>query len=154
MTDIVSPERRSLMMSGIGPKNTKPEMIVRKGLHSQGFRYRLHVKNLPGKPDLVLARYHAVIFVNGCFWHGHDCPLFKWPSTREEFWRNKINRNREKDIESRAALFAAGWRVGVVWECAVKGTTRLPVDKVIGQLSDWMRSTATFKEIRGTDHDT
>ncbi|NEX12286.1 MAG: very short patch repair endonuclease [Prosthecochloris sp.] len=154
MTDIVSPEKRSLMMSGIGPKDTKPEMIVRKGLHSRGFRYRLHVKNLPGTPDLVLLRYHAVIFVNGCFWHGHGCPLFKWPSTREEFWRNKINRNREKDIDSRAALLAAEWRVGVVWECAVKGTTRLPVDKVIEQLSDWLRSTATFKEIRGTDHDT
>jgi len=143
MTDIVSPEKRSLMMSGIGPKNTRPEMIVRKGLHSKGFRYRLHVKELPGKPDIVLPKYHAVIFVNGCFWHGHDCRLFKWPSTRQEFC-----------IESRAALFAAGWRVGVVWECAVKGTTRLPVDKVIGQLSDWLRSTATFKEIRGTDHDT
>jgi DNA mismatch endonuclease (patch repair protein) len=154
MADIVSPEKRSLMMSGIGPKNTRPEMIVRKGLHSKGFRYRLHVKSLPGKPDVVLPKYHAVIFVNGCFWHGHDCHLFKWPSTREEFWRDKINRNHQIDVQARAALFAAEWRVGVVWECAVKGTTRLPVDELIGQLYDWLRSTSTFKEIRGTEHDT
>ena len=154
MTDIVSPEKRSLMMSGIGPKNTKPEMIVRRGLHSNGFRYRLHVKELPGTPDIVLPKYHAVIFVNGCFWHGHDCRLFKWPSTHQEFWRDKINRNRQKDIESRAALFATGWRIGVVWECAVKSTTRLPVDKLIGQLCNWLRGTASFKAIRGTEHDT
>ncbi|NTW53409.1 MAG: DNA mismatch endonuclease Vsr [Chlorobaculum sp.] len=154
MADIVTPEKRSLMMSGIGPKNTRPEMIVRKGLHSAGFRYRLHVANLQGKPDLVLPKYHAVIFVHGCFWHGHDCRLFKWPSTRVEFWSDKINRNRQKDVESRAALFAAGWRIGIVWECAVKGKTRLPHDELTRQISEWLHGTSIFREIQGTEHDT
>ncbi len=154
MADIVSPEKRSQMMSGIGPKNTKPEMVIRKGLHSQGFRYKLHVSNLPGKPDLVFPKYHAVIFVHGCFWHGHDCNLFKWPSTREEFWRIKINRNRQKDVESRAALFSAGWRVGIIWECALKGKARLQADDLIKKISEWLISSSIFQEIQGTEHDT
>lgn len=141
-------------MSGIGPKNTKPEMVIRKGLHSQGFRYKLHVSNLPGKPDLVFPKYHAVIFVHGCFWHGHDCNLFKWPSTREEFWRIKINRNRQKDVESRAALFSAGWRVGIIWECALKGKARLQADDLIKKISEWLISSSIFQEIQGTEHDT
>jgi DNA mismatch endonuclease, patch repair protein len=147
MADIVSPEKRSLMMSGIGSKDTRPEMIVRKGLHSQGFRYKLHVSNLPGKPDLVFPRHHAVIFVHGCFWHGHDCRLFKWPSTHEEFWRDKIKRNRQKDVEARAALFAAGWRVGIVWECSLRGAKR-DIDGLVQSLSDWLRSIELFKECR------
>lgn len=134
-------------MSGIGSKDTRPEMIVRKGLHSQGFRYKLHVSNLPGKPDLVFPRHHAVIFVHGCFWHGHDCRLFKWPSTHEEFWRDKINRNRQKDVEARAALFAAGWRVGIVWECSLRGAKR-DIDGLVQSLSDWLRSIELFKECR------
>lgn len=134
-------------MSGIGPKNTRPEMIVRRGLHAKGFRYRLHVKELPGKPDIVLPKYHAVIFVNGCFWHGHDCRLFKWPSTRQEFWRNKINRNRQKDIESRAELFAVGWRIGVVWECALKGANK-DIESLVQSITDWLRSIESFKEYR------
>jgi DNA mismatch endonuclease (patch repair protein) len=142
------------MMSGIGPKNTKPEMVVRKGLYSQGFRYKLHVSNLPGKPDLVFPRYHAVIFVHGCFWHGHDCNLFKWPSTREEFWRIKINRNRQKDVESRAALFSTGWRIGIIWECALKGKARLQADDLIKKISEWLISSSIFQEIQGTEHDT
>jgi len=134
-------------MSGIGSKDTRPEMIVRKGLHSQGFRYKLHVSNLPGKPDLVFPRHHAVIFVHGCFWHGHDCRLFKWPSTHEEFWRDKIKRNRQKDVEARAALFAAGWRVGIVWECSLRGAKR-DIDGLVQSLSDWLRSIELFKECR------
>ena len=154
MADIVSPEKRSLMMSSIGPKNTRPEMMVRKGLHSQGFRYKLHVSNMPGKPDMVFPRYHAVIFVHGCFWHGHDCNLFKWPSTREEFWRIKINRNRQKDVESRAALFSAGWRVGIIWECAIKGKARLQADELIKKIGDWLLSGSIFQEIQGAENDT
>ena len=93
MVDVVTPEKRSAMMSGIKGKNTKPEFIVRKALFKRGFRYTLHNKNLPGKPDLVFARYKAVVFVNGCFWHGHNCHLFKWPKSNPEFWKEKITNN-------------------------------------------------------------
>ena len=97
MADIVDKKTRSKMMAGIKGKNTKPEMLIRKALFAKGLRYRLHDKNLPGKPDLVFPKYKAVIFVQGCFWHGHDCHLFKWPTSNKEYWRNKINRNREVD---------------------------------------------------------
>ena len=110
MADVVSAEVRSRMMAGIRGKNTKPEMIIRRGLHARGFRYLLHDKRLPGKPDLVLPKHRAVIFVNGCFWHGHDCPLFKWPKTRKGFWRTKIARNRENDESAVIALRRSGWR--------------------------------------------
>ena len=93
MADVVDRKTRSRMMSGIRGKNTRPELLIRKGLHARGFRFRLHDKRLPGKPDLVLPKYSAVIFVHGCFWHGHDCHLFKWPQSRREFWRKKITRN-------------------------------------------------------------
>ena len=119
------------MMAGIGPANTKPEMIIRRGLHALGYRYRIHVKSLPGKPDLVFPRRRAVIFVNGCFWHGHDCALFRWPSTRAGFWRAKISGNIVRDERKRAELFAAGWRVLDVWECTLKGKARLPLDDVL-----------------------
>lgn len=154
MADIVSPEKRSRMMAGIGPKNTKPELIIRKGLHSKGFRYKLHVSKLPGKPDLVFPKFRAAVFVHGCFWHGHGCRLFKWPSTRQEFWHTKINRNRQKDIKTRAALFSAGWRIGIIWECAVKGKTRLPLDELTRQIGEWLQGTSIYTEIRGIEHDT
>ena len=93
-------------------------MIIRRGLHARGFRYRLHERRLPGRPDLILPKYHAVIFVNGCFWHGHECALFKWPKTREEFWREKIGSNIARDKASSEALNGAGWRIAVVWERA------------------------------------
>jgi DNA mismatch endonuclease (patch repair protein) len=108
MADVVTPDVRSRMMSGIRSTGTRPEMILRRGLHRAGFRYRLHVRNLPGKPDLVFPRYNAVIFAHGCFWHGHDCHLFKWPSTRRDFWQAKIARNRVVDARSEAALTAQG----------------------------------------------
>ena len=117
-------------MAGIRAKDTKPELFIRKALHAKGFRYRLHDRRLPGKPDMSFPKYRAVILVNGCFWHGHDCHLFKWPSTRQEFWRRKITRNRQKDEETRQALKAGGWRV--VYdsrECALKGKTRLDPDE-------------------------
>lgn len=120
MVDVVSPEVRSRMMSGIRGKDTKPEMIVRKGLHSMGFRYRLHDKKLPGKPDLVLPKYNAVVFVHGCFWHHHDCRFFKWPKTRPEFWREKIERNVERDLSVVKRLRTIGFRTFIVWECALR----------------------------------
>lgn len=108
------------MMAGIRGKNTAPEIAIRKDLHRRGFRYRLHAKDLPGKPDIVLPRHRAVVFVHGCFWHGHDCPLFKFPSTRPEFWKAKIGRNQENDAKAKSALLAEGWRVATVWECAIR----------------------------------
>ncbi len=108
------------MMAGIKGKDTAPEIAIRKDLHRRGFRYRLHAKDLPGKPDIVLPRHRAVVFVHGCFWHGHDCPLFKLPSTRPEFWKAKIGRNRENDAKAKSALLAAGWRVATIWECAIR----------------------------------
>ncbi|MBB5734281.1 DNA mismatch endonuclease (patch repair protein) [Altererythrobacter atlanticus] len=149
MADIVPAEVRSRMMAGIRSTNTRPELLLRKGLHAQGFRFRLHDRSLPGKPDIVLPRYHAVIFAHGCFWHGHDCHLFKWPATRPEFWRTKIGRNREVDQRTDAALADAGWRQAIVWECALKGRTRLPLEEVISACADWLRSDRQRIEIRG-----
>ena len=121
MADVFTPEKRSEVMSKIRSKNTRPEETVRKWLFNNGFRYRKNVAALPGKPDVVLPKYRAVIFVHGCFWHGHEgCKYFVVPKTRTEWWLAKIGRNREKDEESRAVLEAAGWRVFVVWECELR----------------------------------
>lgn len=149
MVDIVPAEVRSRMMSGIRGTNTKPELQLRKGLHALGFRFRLHDRSLPGKPDIVLPRYKAVIFAHGCFWHGHDCHLFKWPSTRPEFWQAKIARNRAVDERTEAALTEAGWRQAIVWECALKGKTRLPLEEVILSCAEWLKSDRPRLEIRG-----
>lgn len=149
MVDIVSPEKRSRMMSGIRGKDTRPELIIRKGLHARGFRFRLHDSRLPGKPDLVFPRYKAVILVHGCFWHGHDCHLFKWPSSRKDFWRKKITRNREKDSEVMAELENLGWRILVVWECALKGKEKWPVDRVMDKAADWLSDGIGNSQIRG-----
>lgn len=137
------------MMSGIRGKNTKPELLIRKALHARGFRYRLHCKDLPGNPDLCLPKYRAVIFVHGCFWHGHGCHLFKWPKTRPEFWRQKIERNRAVDEAALLALLEAGWRVATVWECALKGRLRLPADRVLAELERWLLLSGPVGEIRG-----
>ncbi len=126
------------MMAGIRGKDTKPEMILRRGLHARGFRYRLHDKRLPGAPDLVFPARNAVIFVNGCFWHGHECHLFRLPSTRQEFWREKIERNRARDAAAEAALLADGWRVLTIWECALKGRDKLPRQEVLDRTGDWI----------------
>jgi DNA mismatch endonuclease, patch repair protein len=149
MADVVPPEVRSRIMAGICGKNTKPEMVLRRGLHAVGFRYRLHVKNLPSKPDMVFSGRRAVLFANGCFWHGHDCHLFKWPSTRPDWWRAKIAKNQANDSRAVEALLAAGWRVGVVWECALKGRSRRPVESVIESCADWLRSDTPNFELRG-----
>ena len=149
MTDIVTPEKRSEMMSGIKGKNTKPELKVRKALHAKGFRFRLHLKNLPGKPDIVLPKYKAVIFVHGCFWHLHDCHLFKWPSTRPEFWRDKIRGNKIKDGDNLSILKYRGWRILTIWECALKGKERLNFDDLVEQIVNWIKEGPALKEIRG-----
>ncbi|WP_439636117.1 very short patch repair endonuclease [Oceanicaulis sp.] len=152
MADIVSKAKRSRMMSGIRGKDTKPELIVRQGLHARGYRFRLHRKDLPGKPDIVLPKYRAVIFVNGCFWHGHDCHLFKWPKTREEFWREKIDLNRKRDATSISDLLSRNWRVLVVWECALKGRLKQEPDAFWNLTSQWLDNGTPFLEIRSPEH--
>lgn len=148
MADVVDSATRSRMMSGIRGRNTKPEILIRSLLHRHGFRFRLHASDLPGKPDIVLPRYHAVIFVHGCFWHGHDCPLFKWPGTRPDFWRDKIGRNQANDQKVREALLASGWRVGIVWECAIRGASK-NIEAVAQSLADWLRGSTPFIEEPG-----
>jgi DNA mismatch endonuclease (patch repair protein) len=151
MADAVPPAIRSRMMAGIRNKDTKPEMILRRGLHALGFRYRLHVSNLPGKPDLVFPGYGAVLFAHGCFWHGHDCRLFVWPKTRAKWWKDKIERNKAVDARTRESLAELGWRVGIVWECAIKGRARRPIDTVIEDCASWLRSDTPSFEARGFD---
>jgi len=114
------------MMSGIRSKNTKPELLVRYGLHALGLRYRIHYHKLYGKPDLVFPRYKTVVFVHGCFWHGHNCHLFKLPSTNTSFWETKIAKNQRNDKKNIDLLLAAGWKVIVVWECVLKRSKMIP----------------------------
>lgn len=124
--DVISPEKRSEIMSRIGSKNTKPEIIVRKVLHGLGYRFRLHRKDLPGKPDIVLPKHNAAIFVHGCFWHGHTCKKGQnRPATNKEFWHAKLNRNIERDRENVLQLKKMGWKVLTIWECEAKNTSRL-----------------------------
>lgn len=135
------------MMAGIGPANTRPEMLLRRGLHALGWRYRLHDRRLPGRPDLVFPSRRAVIFVNGCFWHGHDCHLFKWPKSREQFWRDKLEGNIRRDLRARRALKALGWRVLDVWECTLKGRERLPLGQVLAEADAFLRGSAARASI-------
>lgn len=148
MADVVDPATRSRMMAGIRGKDTKPELLIRRGLHARGFRYTLHCK-LPGKPDLCLPKYRAVIFVHGCFWHGHDCHLFRWPKTRPEFWKAKIERNRAVDMAAVDKLLASDWRVATIWECALKGRSRLPHEGVVGVCAEWLASSDSQLTISG-----
>lgn len=148
MADVVDPATRSRMMSGIRGKNTRPELLIRKALHARGFRYRLHC-DLPGKPDICLPKHRAVILVHGCFWHGHGCHLFKWPKTRPEFWRAKIDRNVEVDKAALVRLHGADWRVAVVWECALKGRERINLAEVVDRLSSWLEGETPQLSIRG-----
>lgn len=121
MADVMTPEQRSRCMAAIKGKDTKPEMIVRKYLFSRGLRFRVQVKKLQGTPDIVLPKYKIVVFVNGCFWHGHEgCKYFRLPKSNVEFWREKIERNIERDKESMKALFDLGWKVIRVWECELR----------------------------------
>ncbi|MBW6512200.1 MAG: very short patch repair endonuclease [Desulfuromonadaceae bacterium] len=148
MADVVDPATRSRMMSGIRGKNTRPEMLIRRHLHARGFRYRLHVATLPGKPDIVLPRYRAVILIHGCFWHGHDCHIFKWPASNESFWRNKITRNMAIDERTNLALHQENWRVLTIWECSLKGKYKRPIEQVIDSVEAWLDSNDDIYEIR------
>ena len=128
MADVHSKEIRSYNMSRIRGKNTKPEILIRKSLFSKGFRYNLHSKNLPGKPDIVLPKYKTVIFVHGCFWHGHEgCQYYVIPKTRTEFWLNKINTNIQNDMKNLISLKNMGWNVITIWECETKKKNNIKV---------------------------
>lgn len=127
-------------MSGIQGKNTKPEIIVRRGMHARGFRYSLHTQKLPGKPDLVMPKWKVAIFVHGCFWHRHKCSLSKLPSTNTEFWYSKLETNTQRDELVASQLRLAGWRVAIVWECSTRGKaamSRLP--HLLDDLATWIR---------------
>ena len=123
MSDIYSQSKRSEIMSKISGKETKPEIVVRKFLFSKGFRYRKNDKRFPGKPDIVLPKYKTIIFVHGCFWHGHDCKAGKLPETQKEFWREKINDNKTRDRKKREILRSEGWKVITIWNCEIKTIT-------------------------------
>lgn len=147
--DIVDKATRSRMMSGIRGKNTKPEMVVRRALFAAGLRYRLHRKDLPGTPDIVLPGRRVVIFVNGCFWHQHaGCRLAKLPRTNRQFWKRKLNKNVQRDHEAAEQLLAQGWRVLTVWECAIKEKT---IRQTLGErLSSWISGDELSGEIRAS----
>lgn len=119
--DVHSPEKRNYNMSRIKGKNTRPELLVRKWLWAQGYRYRLHRKGLPGKPDIVFPGRKKAVFVHGCFWHKHNCKYFKWPQTRTGFWKKKINENIRRDQKNYRALVDNDWDYFVVWECQIRG---------------------------------
>ena len=148
MADVVAPETRSRMMSGIRGKDTRPEMAVRKALHAAGFRFRLHRRDLSGAPDVVLPGRRVAVFVHGCFWHRHErCRYAKLPATRPEFWKAKLEGNAERDGRNAKALRALGWRVLVVWECAVRDRETLSALPEI--LTRWITGGKAAGEIRG-----
>lgn len=150
MADVLTKAQRRLNMSRIRGRDTRPELILRRGLHKLGLRFRLNRKNLPGNPDLVFPGPRAVIFVHGCFWHMHQCPMFKWPTTRAEFWQKKISRNQQRDFGAVRALTETGWRVLVVWECAIRGPGRDPLNDLLESCRDFVRNEkGVFSEITG-----
>jgi len=134
--DIVPPETRSRMMAGIKGRDTGPELFLRRGLHARGFRYRLHGRDLPGSPDLVFPARRAVVFVHGCFWHAHPCRFSKIPDSRRAFWSDKLVRNRERDSRDVRLLSAAGWKILVVWTCALR--TRSLRAKTLDEAAAWL----------------
>lgn len=147
MTDIVTSEKRSQMMAAIASKDTRPEIQVRRALFASGYRYRLHRKDLPGTPDIVLPGKRIAIFVNGCFWHGHTgCSLGKVPSTRTDFWKKKFESNRERDKAATEALIAVGWRVLVIWECFTRSCKTQ--DALMQPLMEWLQSSSPVGELR------
>jgi DNA mismatch endonuclease, patch repair protein len=141
MVDIVDSATRSRMMSGIRGKNTLPEVLVRRALHAHGFRFGTKSTLLPGRPDVVLPRWKVAVFVHGCFWHWHGCPLSKVPASNRQFWQEKLESNVERDDLAVLVLVALGWRVATIWECALRGArARASFDSAMDQLAAWIRS--------------
>lgn len=149
MADRLTPEQRRLNMSRVRSKDSAAELAVRRMLHAGGFRFRLHRADLPGKPDVVMPRYHAVVLINGCFWHGHDCQLFRLPTTRTDFWAAKIAANRLRDERVVEDLATLGWRVAVVWECAIRGRGRLDGGSLRKRLATFATGSVTRDTING-----
>ena len=149
MVDVFDKAKRSQIMASITAKDTQPELRVRKALHRIGFRYRLHDKTLPGTPDMVFRKYKAVIMVNGCFWHGHNCALFRMPATNLEFWQKKIEKNRERDRKVVALLKDSGWRVLTIWECSIKGRQKAQFDELIIHAGKWLQGDEDELELSG-----
>ena len=147
MTDVHNSATRSRNMAAIKSKNTRPELWLRQRLHRRGFRYRLNVSKLPGKPDLVFPRYKAVIFVHGCFWHMHQCPLFRLPATRTEWWEQKLIQNRQRDLAEQDKLREMGWRILLVWECAIKGRRKIPEAELLAQVAKWLKNGSCYTEL-------
>lgn len=145
--DVLTPEQRRLNMSRIRGRDTKPELCIRRGLHRRGLRFRLHAKHLPGKPDLVFPKYGAVIFIHGCFWHGHACGLFKLPATHTKFWKEKIERNCHRDRSANHLLRQSGWRVLLVWECSLRGSQKLPMEEVLALCEEFLFSACESAQV-------
>jgi len=146
MVYVMSRDRRSALMSRIRERDTGPELRIRHYLWRAGFRYQLYRKDLPGRPDLVLPKWHAVVFVHGCFWHRHaGCPYFRLPKTRTGFWNDKLQRNHERDVSTIASLLRNGWRVAIVWECA----TRKDADMAGRKLAVWIKHGKGNIEVEG-----
>ena len=150
MADNFDKATRSRIMASIKGKNTKPELALRSKLHRKGFRFTLHGIRLPGKPDIVLPKYQAVIFVNGCFWHGHDCKRFKLPKTNQPWWRKKISRTQFRDEQTHKSLIESGLRYCIVWECAIRGSEK-KFDNTVTKCSRWIRSNRKTFEIKGEE---
>ncbi|MHB9068759.1 MAG: very short patch repair endonuclease [Sedimentisphaerales bacterium] len=142
--DTVDKKTRSKIMASVGQRNTGPELLLRKALHHLGFRYRLHGKMLPGSPDLVFNKYRAVIFIHGCFWHRHGCRFSTFPSTRKNFWRTKFEANKKRDKINNEKLLQLGWRVLIVWQCAIYNT--LP-DLIAKSAAKWLNSNKRYSEL-------
>jgi len=150
VVDVLSSKQRRHNMSQIRGRDTKPELMVRRLLHACGYRFRLHCRDLPGKPDLILPKWRTAIFVNGCFWHRHDCRYFKLPSTHREFWEQKISKNVERDKIVQAALLKDGWRVLVIWECALRGKQKHTPEQFISEVENFLVSGETpASELKG-----
>ncbi len=139
MVDIVDPRTRSQMMARIKGRDTKPEKQIRSELHRRGFRFRIHCRELPGKPDLVLPRFDTAVFVNGCFWHYHQCRWSQIPKSNRAFWKAKLTANRKRDERNLAALEESGWYVAVVWECALRRQKPIHIEASMDRLTTWIR---------------
>lgn len=146
MTDIVDKATRSRMMAGIRGKDTKPEVVLRRALHARGLRFRLHAKDIPGCPDLAFPKFRAALFVHGCFWHRHQgCRYATIPATRTEFWQAKFAANMQRDRIAQEALASSGWRVAVVWECALRKSDHIAA--AVEMIVDWLQSEDTTLEL-------
>ena len=149
MTDRHSPSARSKNMAAVKGKNTSPELKIRKLLHSYGYRFTLNNKHLPGNPDIVMKKHNTVVFIHGCFWHLHNCYKSTLPKTNSSFWKQKLEANKLRDQENIEKLEALGWRIVVIWECALKGKLKVSDDEVINRVSAWLKTSKPLLDIAG-----